>query len=326
MHNPLRRTIAVAGLAATLLAGCASQSSGTQVATVCATPEACEAPPTCGGVTCPALPGYTAACNTRAHCEYTHTSPASLWPADDVWIYVPAGSFPMGAPATEDVSNYNERPVHPVTFARGFFIGKYAVTTSTYEACEAVGRCTEPSVADSDAGGWGLNRTTNDRATHPQNGITWAQASAVCAWQAARLPSEAEWEYAAKGPTTHRTYPWGDAPAPTCANDTAVMDEGCGVGGTWPVGQKAAGLSAVGALDMAGNLWEWVEDCWHEDYSGAPSDGLPWTTDCADSDRMARGGSFTLGAPSFLRAARRDVGAPTLRHARYGVRCVRPLP
>jgi len=287
--------------------------------------------PVCGPTTCPTLPGYTPTCNGRVHCEYARTSPTAPWHADDVWIYVPAGSFPMGAPATEVVSSTAERPVHTVTFAQGFFIGKYEVTTRTYEACEDAGSCTLASVADWDGGG-GLSRTSNTRTTHPQNGVTWAQAGAMCAWLAGRLPSEAEWEYAAKGPTTHRKYPWGNSPEPTCANGTAVWNEattiagyGCGTGGTWPVGQKAAGLSAAGALDMAGNLWEWAEDCWHLDYTGAPSNGSAWTTSCSNSRRVARGGSFD-GTAAHLRGARRNNVTPTIRYANFGVRCLRPLP
>jgi len=289
----------------------------------------------CGPTTCPALTGYTPTCNTSNHCEYARTSPtAGTWHEDDVWIYVPAGNFPMGAPATEVGSLNNERPVHAVTFAQGFFIGKYEVTTRTYEACEGATSCTLPSVADWAGDGWGLNRTSNARAPHPQNGVTWAQAGEICAWLGGRRLSEAEWEYAAKGPTTHRKYPWGDSPEPTCANGTAVWNEaggaagyGCGIGGTWPVGQKVAGLSAVGALDMAGNLWEWVEDCTHADYTGAPIDGSTWTTDCnAISSRVLRGGSFNDVAAVTLRGARRGNAAPPNRRAEFGARCLRPLP
>jgi len=293
----------------------------------------CQTPiPICGPTTCPALPGYTPTCNGHNHCEYARTSPTATWHADDVWIYIPAGSFPMGEPTTEAGSSASARPIHTVTFAQGFFIGKYEVTTRIYEACEGARSCTRPSVADWDGDGWGLNRTSNNRATHPQNGVNWAQAGEVCAWLGGRRPSEAEWEYAAKGPSTHRKYPWGDRPEPTCANGTAVMNEaatiagyGCGTGGTWPVGQKAVGLSAVGALDMAGNLWEWVEDCWHDNYTGAPSNGLAWTANCSNPNRVKRGGSFYYSAAA-LRGARRDIAAPAYRSVDNGARCLRPFP
>jgi|GEM_PF-1040208 len=289
----------------------------------------------CNGVTCPTLTDYTAACNSSAHCEYARTSPTATWHADDVWIYVPAGNFPMGGPTTDVGSPNHARPVHTVTFAQGFFIGKYEITTRTYEACEGAASCTLASVSDWNGNGWYLNRTssTPTRATHPQNGVTWAQAGLVCAWVGGRRLTEAEWEYAAKGPTTHRRYPWGDTPEPTCANGTAVMNDGtttpvygCGTGGTWPVGEKAEGLSAVGALDMAGNLFEWVEDCWHDDYTNAPIDGSTWTTNCtSNSSRVLRGGSFFRPA-TYLRADFRINDAWTQRRAGYGTRCLRPLP
>jgi formylglycine-generating enzyme required for sulfatase activity len=175
-----------------------------------------------------------------------------------------------------------------------------------------------------------VNRSP-DRRDHPQNGLTWEQARAYCAWTGARLPSEAEWEYAAKGPV-HRVYPWGDTPAPTCANETAVFDEagtvagyGCGTGGTWPVGSKAAGAAWSGALDLGGNLWEWVEDCWHTDYTGAPGDGAAWTEGCTLSARVIRGGAFHNGAHA-LRSAYRNGPTPSARNASHGARCLRPLP
>lgn len=284
----------------------------------------------CGGVACPALAGYSAGCNTRAHCEYARAQPTAAWHADDVWLYLPPGSFEMGAPTTEGEAGASERDVHTVTFGRGVLVARYEVTVRMYEACEAASpaTCTAPSV-DIDGGGWGLNRSGGGRATHPQNGLERSQASAVCAWLGGRLPSEAEWEYAAKGPTAHRKYPWGDAPEPTCANDTAVLrgsSDGCGTGGTWGVGQKASGASAVGALDMAGNVWEWVEDCWHTSYAGAPTDGSAWTAGCADPALgVIRGGSFSNTANSLRAAYRRDF-TRTARNPYVGVRCVRPIP
>jgi formylglycine-generating enzyme required for sulfatase activity len=219
--------------------------------------------------------------------------------------------------------------VHEVRFARGFFIGKYAVSTARYEACQAqnAGACTPPSVADWDGGGWGLNRSPA-RATHPQNGLTWEQAGAHCAWIGARLPSEAEWEYAAKGPA-HRVYPWGAGPAPSCANGTAVYDEaaagyGCGQGGTWPVGSKAAGAAWSGALDMAGNVWEWNEDWYHDTYADAPADGTAWVLPVG-SLRLLRGGCFN-GTATDLRSAERNFTAPASHGAAIGARCSRSLP
>ncbi len=141
--------------------------------------------------------------------------------------------------------------------------------------------------------GQGLNRVANGRSTHLQNGLQWQQAVDYCAWREMRLPTEAEWEYAAKGPV-HRKYPWGDGPEPTCANDTAVFDEngndaGCDGNGTMAVGSKPAGASWSGALDMSGNVCEWTADCQHADYVGAAPDGSAWTDDCSGSRRILFG-------------------------------------
>jgi len=147
-----------------------------------------------------------------------------------------------------------------------------------------------------------------------------------------RLPSEAEWEYAAKGPV-HRRYPWGDLPEPTCTNLTAQLNEpdtqagyGCWSGGTAPVGSKPTGSSWSGALDMAGNVFEWVEDCWHTSYAGEPPlDGSAWVADCVGSNRVLR--VYGFNAPEDgMRAASRYWNPPDRRFAMFGARCARSLP
>jgi len=286
---------------------------------------------TCGGVTCPPLPDYGVECNPQAHCEYRYEgADTAEWRRWDMWIWVPPGSFPMGRPDSESGEpDRDEVPQHVVTIARGVFLGKYEILVAASEACEATGACTAPSVADWDGEGWGLNRSSNERALHPQNGLRWQNAVDFCAWQGGRLPSEAEWEYAAKGPV-HRKYPWGDTPEPTCANGTAVFNEaggtggyGCATGGTQPVGSKAAGAAWCGAFDMAGNVWEWTADFWHSDYEGAPTDGTAWVSPIGWS-RVIRGGPFT-GVTTLLRSASRHSVPPTWGHADFGARCVRDL-
>jgi len=288
----------------------------------------------CGDMACPHLSDYTLSCNLQGFCEYRYEGvDASAWRSQDVWIWVPPGSFPMGRPESE-AGQPNELPQHTVTFAQGFFIAKYEVGVQTYEACEAVGSCTAPSVADWNANGLGVNRTSNGRGSHPQNGLQWQQAQEFCVWLGGRLPSEAEWEYAAKGPV-HRKYPWGDTPEPTCANDTAVFNEtlnpptaGCGTGGTWPVGSKPAGASWCGALDMAGNILEWVEDGWHDSYTGAPTDGSAWVSSPSQPTRVQRGGSVLSNASSSIRSVYRTHAEPTDPSTVYrGARCLRdPVP
>lgn len=186
------------------------------------------------------------------------------------------------------------------------------------------------------ASSW-TNTSAGGRPTHPQNMLIWEQAKAVCAWTSARLPSESEWEYAATGPT-HREYPWGHTPEPTCANSTAVFDEqgdlappwGCPpcstsqCVGTSPVGERTAGVSWSGALDMPGNVFEWLEDWGVDSYSGAPTDGSPWMAS-GGTERVRRGGAYLYSA-IHLRSSARSWLVPTLVGPDNGVRCVRGLP
>ncbi len=309
---------------------------------VCGTQETCTdglcKPLTCGNIECPVLDGYEAYCNSKNHCEYANLD-SEGWKQWDVWIYVTPGSFEMGGPGGECADCPSETmgwesPVHNVTLNYGYFIAKYEVVVDQYEACEVAGECTAPNNEALAGDPWGLNQSENGRNAHPQNGIDWDQARNFCSWIApgGRLPSEAEWEYAAKG-SAHTMYPWGDEPAPTCDNDTAVFndtgeeaDNGCGVGGSWPVGSKPAGRSYVGALDMAGNIQEMGLDCWHASYDGAPDDGSAWTTDCDNFDsRVQRGGPYSWYS-GHIRVANRSASAASKTVAKKGARCVRPLP
>jgi len=145
---------------------------------------------------------------------------------------------------------------------------------------------------------------TQSCAEHPMREVTWCGCSAFCTWLGGRLCSEAEWERAATG-TSHRLYPWGPAaPDGSLANGPEVMD---GWTLTSPVGSFPAGASAVGALDMAGNLFEWVEDDWHTTYdaAGRPDDGSPWVDTPRAVPRVVRGGAY-LDDVDRLRTSWRD--------------------
>ncbi len=229
---------------------------------------------------------------------------------------VPAGSFTMGCNEAVDEDCWDTELPPRTVHVSSFEIDKYQVTMEMYESCVSAGACTEPGTDT-----LFCNARHDDRGEHPVNCIDWHQAQEYCEWAGKRLCSEAEWEKAARG-TDGRIYPWGNEPA-TC--ERAVMNyeaSGCGVNRTWPVGSRPLGASPYGALDMAGNVWEWVEDDWHDSYEGAPSGGGPWIDEPRAPRRVRRGGSF-LNNATRMRASNRMDSAPD--YARYdrGIRCCR---
>jgi len=286
---------------------------------------------------CPELTGYKRYCNPQQRCEYSNLD-ATGWKKWDVWIWIPPGMFQMGSPNTEVWHKPTEEPLHLVTFKKGFFIGKYEIVVEQYFACVPSLFC--PEYPSSSGGAWGLNTPDNGRSDHPQNGLSRAAAESFCQWLSpgGRLPSEAEWECSAKGPI-HRKYPWGDLPAPTCDNFTAVFDDdsmfgepwGCsdclppGCSGTMPVGSMQAGAAWSGAMDMAGNVNEWVSDAWHENYSGAPEDGSAWIGGPYAGSGVIRGGDY-MSVASQIRTASRTgpILDPEIHGSTSGARCVRP--
>jgi formylglycine-generating enzyme required for sulfatase activity len=240
--------------------------------------------------------------------------------AGEKWVSLPAGSFMMGSATSKEV---DEKPVHRVTL-KAFAMLKTEVTVGQYRACVNAGSCTKPTPQDSSDSykkyyNWGSSRGDS----HPINGVDWKQAKAFCAWIGGRLPSEAEWEYAARSAGKRQTYPWGNQTA-DCSR--AVMkgngNDGCGRDSTWPVCSKAAGNTAQGLCDMAGNVWEWVADCYQDSYTGARTTNAP-RNNCAGkyaSHRVIRGGSWFYVA-SFLRAASRSRFTPSYRDFNLGFRC-----
>ncbi|HKY62174.1 MAG TPA: SUMF1/EgtB/PvdO family nonheme iron enzyme [bacterium] len=286
-------------------------------------------PLACEGVTCPTLHGYSASCNEQGSCEYHRNSIAEPWQEYDRWIYVPAGaSFMMGTDEEAPFHQASESPQHEVQFQEGYFIGKYEVPVEAHEACVAAGDCNSRLTGHWDTGGWGMN-TSLSRPLHPANFLTWGGAMDVCNFirPGARAPSMAEWEYAARGPLS-LTYPHGND-APLCSDQQAVFNEsgsvsgfGCGAGGTYPV-NAFLGISSIGAYHMAGNLWEWTEECWHPDYSADPGNenGLPINAPCESKyDMDLRGGGYNDGIQNLRGAARFQIHQGT-RNANIGARC-----
>ena len=230
------------------------------------------------------------------------------------WVRLDGGAFSMGS--TD--GGYYARPVHPVRVS-AFELARSEVTVAQYRACVERGPCTAPDT------GAHCNWGKADRDDHPVNCVDWEQAKTFCGWIGARLPTEAEWEYAARSGGRDITHPWGNE-SPDCSR--CVMDDGgngCGQSRTWPVCSKPHGSSAQGICDLAGNVWEAVEDCWHGSYLGAPADGLAWTEDCTGSLRVMRGGCWARG-DGFLSAASRRGISPVLRHDGLGIRPARSAP
>jgi formylglycine-generating enzyme required for sulfatase activity len=240
-------------------------------------------------------------------------------------VDIPAGEFQMGCnPAVETECYINERPYHAVTLS-AYKIGKYEVTVGEYQKCITNGACNNngeyyhynTKSADSYCN---LGATGKD--DHPMQCVTWYGAKAYCEWVGQRLPTEAEWEKAARG-TDGRKYPWGNEPTVSC--DHAVMEDsdaggaGCGAGNTMPVGSKPNGASPYGAYDMLGNVWEWVNDWYGETYYETSPTNNPTGPDSGDY-RVLRGGAWYSVKIIDLRASARSAYSPDYAHS-YGFRC-----
>ena len=209
------------------------------------------------------------------------------------WVSIPGGKFNMGT--TDNAIGFEDsRPAHAVA-VKTFEMAKTAVTVEQYAECVLKGQCTQPGT-----GGycnWGMA----GRQLHPVNCVSWEQANQYARFKDARLPSESEWEYAATSGGRNQKYPWGGAEA-SC--DKAVMYRnggyGCGTNGTMPVCSKPAGNTAQGLCDMAGNVWQWVQDSFIGPYAGVPADGSAFEN--AGSYQVLRGGSFNDSSTLDLRS------------------------
>jgi formylglycine-generating enzyme required for sulfatase activity len=217
-------------------------------------------------------------------------------------VAVSAGEFGMGC--NERVDNQcenDEKPYHQV-YLDAFYIDKFEVTQGEYDECVRAGQCKDNEKNSGFTG-----------ARQPVVGVDWNDAKNYCEWAGKRLPTEAEWEKAARG-TDGRVYPWGNQ-TPSCSLTNLSECEGK----TWEVGSNTAGASPYGALDLAGNVWEWVAD-WYDGnyYSSSPSRNP--TGPASGSLRGLRGGSWYL-APEFVRASLRLRHLPDGRYHGYGFRC-----
>jgi formylglycine-generating enzyme required for sulfatase activity len=232
-------------------------------------------------------------------------------------LVVPAGSFTMGSLPDEPGHYNDEGPKHKVTIVKSFAVSKFTLTFDNWDACVIDGGCDSYNPSDQ---GWG-------RGLQPVINVSWNDARSYVAWLSKktskpyRLLTEAEYEYATRA-ETQTVYWWG--------NDIGRGNANCnGCGSRWdgrqpaPVGSFAP--NQFGLYDMSGNVWVWVEDCWHDSYQGSPSDGSAWTTSCMDDTRhVIRGGSWSLD-PGSVRAAFRLRDVAVNRVGYLGFRLARDL-
>ena len=255
-------------------------------------------------------------------------------PADIKWVRLAGGRFTMGANADQDLLAGVRRPAHAVRVPV-FMMARTETTVAQYQMCVRAGACAAPHwddrtcyvcpardqsliLSQADAAAALQRMLTGPRPSkcdwecgkcplpegfrgprQPMSCVNWEESRAFCAWAGGRLPSEAEWEYAARSGGLLRDYPWGNTVSGGCAlaiepdlvTPPGGVGAGCGRGTTWPVCSVPRGNSLHGLCDLIGNVWEWVEDAFHRDYRGAPADGSAWT-DGLGASHVMRGGSF----------------------------------
>ena len=341
MEHPLWREIrrrAVACLAMVIVAGC---SAGGQAQT--SRPS--------GPLTSPTAP--TAVTSPSASPSAAQTATPSLGPTgpptpapsagltridasgiEQVWV--PAGSFRMGSdaatiaaltaagpPSWVSIEFPSEQPQHEVRLTSGYWIDRYEVTNRAFAAFSAVGGYTTQAFWSADGWAWLSHRNARglpvscegDMSDGPRRCITWYEADAYATWRGGKLPTEAQWEYAARGPKSLQ-YPWGDTWDPARANVV-------GSTGPVPVGSYPTGVSWIGAADMSGNAMEWVADWLDASYYGhSPADD---PTGPATGEVKVEKGGWWGSVPFVARAAYRHYeDPPTYRDKHIGFRVATP--
>jgi formylglycine-generating enzyme required for sulfatase activity len=230
-------------------------------------------------------------------------------PACPLLIAVTPGNFMMG----NDTDDPSEKPVHRVTIGHGYALSKYAVTVAQWNACANAGGCPR------------LSSENNSAPNAPVRDLSWDDAQQYIKWltkvsgKPYRLPTEAEWEYAARGGSATR-YWWG--------NDMRKGTANCkDCGPPWhieaPDDVGSFPANPYGFYDMAGGVWEWVSDCWHNTYKNAPVDGSAWDEPNCET-RVIRGGSWRDGAGYMLSATRFKYDS-SVRYNANGFRVARDL-
>lgn len=224
------------------------------------------------------------------------------------WLDIPAGEFLMGTDPEKDGSaSPYEFPEHTV-YLDAYRIMRSEVTNQQYNQCVRSGACPVPGNDE---------YSSSERAQYPVTDVSWSNATGFCQWAGGRLPTEAEWEKAARG-EDGRIYPWGD----TLPDRTLANFDFC-VGDTVPVGSYPLGASPYGLYDMAGNVYEWVNDWFDSSYFNISPLSNPPGPDTGIY-RGVRGGSWS--GLSYLRTARRGGSYPATRNHDIGFRCAADTP
>ena len=239
------------------------------------------------------------------------TGTSKIWTGDGKgMVWIGPQSFRMGSPPGDTGANSNEEPVHRVT-VDGFWIDRTEVTNDEYRQCVRAGACTPPERSE-------VFESPN-LGTHPVLWVTWFQAREYADWAGKRLPTEAEWELAARGGTS-TPYPWGTSWVPGRANAIGTYRED-GWGGTAPVASFEP--SAWGLYDMVGNAAEWVDDVYNDTYFGAPRDGRAWFQEtglAGERRRVVRGGGYD-DPPQRQRVSKRSARQAENFNRAVGFRC-----
>ncbi len=255
--------------------------------------------------------------------------------AEDM-LLIEAGSFLMGAddkdiqitkalhakqgmPFPYDCED--ERPKRDV-YLDAFLIDRHELTVAQYAECIRSGACAPPKAKINDKR---CNWLSGRSGKHPVNCVEWQQAHNYCVWAGKRLPTEAEWEKAARS-SDGRLYPWGDNP-PTCELAVwgdAERADGCGQDGTWPVCSRPQGMSRGALCDMAGNVWEWVSDWYADDYYKKATGRNP-SGPLKGKHKIGKGGSWHTSEPGGLRCSGRYSLDPKVQENFVGFRCAKDV-
>jgi formylglycine-generating enzyme required for sulfatase activity len=309
MTHRVWRPVAGALLMTSIVAGCAAGGGSVAPATTAAPSTAASTPPS-------AAPSGPAVGTVRTDAHGV----------EQVWV--PAGTFTMGAddttltpPAWAAAEQAAERPAHEVALTTGFWIDRTEVTNAAFQAFVDAGGYTTRTLWSDKGWTWlglqnvtGLPRSCDDGAADlPRVCINWFEAEAYAAWRGGALPTEAQWEYAARGPES-LVFPWGNAWDPAKANVVGATS-------AKPVGSYPDGASWVGALDMAGNAMEWVADWYSTTYYAERVRDDP--TGPASGTRKAEKGGWWGSDPYVARAAYKHFeDPPTYEDHHIGVRIV----